>query len=161
MGLLAGLDLGTTGCRCVLFEENLNIVGEDYYEYPLITSEGSIAEQDAELWWKLLCKSIRGASEQAGRKLAEITAICISSQGVTIVPVDEHLRPLANAINWLDHRSGTDGEEIVNALSLKRYSDITARLSPSGYGITKVMWFEKRLREKIICLRKNKIAFTK
>ena len=28
-------------------------------------------------------------------------------------------------------------------------------------GVGKVMWCEKRLREKIICLRKNKIAFTK
>ncbi|NLD59372.1 MAG: hypothetical protein GX647_06960 [Clostridiales bacterium] len=139
MRILAGLDLGTTGCRCALFDEQLNVLGEDYREYPLMTSENGVAEQDAELWWALLSESLRGAARNCGRPLSDVAALGMSSQGITVVPVDEELSPLANAINWLDHRPGTGGEELVDG----RFTDITARLSPEGYGIAKAMWFER------------------
>ena len=40
------IDLGTTGCRSLIFDERLQIVGESYYEYPLITLSDLAIEQD-------------------------------------------------------------------------------------------------------------------
>ena len=143
MALLAGLDLGTTGSRCILFDEQLNVIGDAYYEYPLINLPPDFVEQDAELWWVLLCRAIKEAAVNGGADLHDVVAVSISSQGITMVPVDSSLHPLCNAINWLDRRKGTEGSEIIDAIGSREYTTITARLSPLAYGLSKILWFKK------------------
>lgn len=147
MRILAGFDLGTTGCRCVLFDEHLDLLGEGYHEYPLLTGENGVAEQDAELWWTLLIRALHDAAAMAGRDPSEVSALSLSSQGITVVPVDREFRPLANAINWLDRRGDTGFEAIFDALGAQRYRQIAARLSPEDYGLPKVMWLRRHRPE--------------
>lgn len=147
MTLLAGIDLGTTGCRCMLFDEALCVRGEEYYEYPLLNLPPDFIEQDAELWWTLLCRALKGAAQKGGVDLRDVVALSISSQGITVVPVDEAFRPLYNAINWLDRRAGTEGDEIIQAIGLEAYQKIAYRLSPSSYGLTKVLWLRQHRPE--------------
>jgi len=47
------IDLGTTGCRSIVFDGDLKILGMCYEEYGLITEAEGYAEQDASLWWTL------------------------------------------------------------------------------------------------------------
>lgn len=147
MRLLAGFDLGTTGCRCVLFNEKLDVLGEDYHEYPLITGDNGIVEQDAEQWWLLLVSALSGAAVNAACKIEDISALSLSSQGITVVPVNSEIKPLANAINWLDQRADTGVETITRTLGAERYTDITARISPEHYGLSKIMWFVRHKPE--------------
>ena len=139
MRILAGFDLGTTGCRCVLFDEQLSVLGEGYHEYALFTGENGVAEQEAEDWWRLLIRALQDASAQAHCKPSDICAVSLSSQGITVVPVDEAINPLCRAINWLDQRPDTGCESILEGLG-ERYAQITARLMPKPYGISKIMW---------------------
>lgn len=141
MRLLAGFDLGTTGCRCVIFNEKLDLLGEDYQEYPLFTEAYGIVEQDAEQWWSLLVSTLSGAAANAGRRIDDIATLSISSQGITVVPVNSKIEPLARAINWLDRRADTGFESITQSLGKDLYADITARISPEPYGLSKIMWF--------------------
>lgn len=154
MQILAGFDLGTTGCRCVLFNDTLDILGESYHEYPLITGENGIVEQDAEHWWTLLIRALKDAAALAGHATDEICALSLSSQGITVVPVDRDFAPLTNAINWLDHRPDTGIEEVLEHLGDERYQQITARLSPVLYGLSKLTWFMRHRPE--ICSRTYK-----
>lgn len=147
MRLLAGFDLGTTGCRCVLFNDRLDVLGEDYQEYPLFTGDYGIVEQDAEQWWWLLVSTLSGAADNAGCRIDDITALSISSQGITVVPVNSEIKPLANAINWLDHRTDTGVESIIQSLGKDLYADITARISPEPYGLSKIMWLVRHRPE--------------
>jgi len=62
-------------------------------------------EQDANLWWTLTLATAKSAIKKANIKTEEIKGISVSSQGVTLVPVDENLSPLQNAISWLDVRA--------------------------------------------------------
>lgn len=148
MKMLAGIDLGTTGCRCILFDLRLGIVGEEYIEHPLITMPDGGVEQDANLWWELLCRVLRSAACKARVLLSDVLAVGISSQGITVVPVDRKMRPLCNAISWLDNRPDSFGAEIDQAMG-QRYVDITARLTPASYGLGRVMWL-KRNRPEIM-----------
>ena len=44
------VDLGTTGCRSILFDAELNLISDSYREYALDTPREKWAQQDAALW---------------------------------------------------------------------------------------------------------------
>ena len=101
---LLGVDLGTTGCKSMLFDEKGGIVAEQYIEYDLImTPEG--VEQNAGDWWENVQRTIRAVTESAAVPGEQIAALCVCSQGIAFVPVDRAGNPLYNALSWLDGRS--------------------------------------------------------
>ena len=104
------IDLGTTGCRSLIFDERLQIVGESYYEYPLITLSGLAIEQDANLWWELTKKTILEALRRSGIPAETIKGIGISTQGISVVPVDQNGNVLRNAFSWLDRRAQEEAD---------------------------------------------------
>ena len=73
---LLGVDLGTTGCKSMVFDLDGNILGEHYIEYDLIfTPEG--IEQDANEWWENVKTAIKTAIKEAdidGRKVLGLSA---------------------------------------------------------------------------------------
>ena len=141
--VLAGFDLGTTGCRCIVFDKDLSILGDSYEAYPLLTDESGKAEQDAEEWWRLLKSTLTKACACGGIDTRAISSISFSSQGITVVPVDDRLRPLANAITWLDRRGKAEADAIIEKVGDKRFREITARITPEPYGISKILWLRR------------------
>ena len=114
MAIYLAIDLGTTGCRSILFDQSLRQLAVAYEEYGLITPKEKWTEQDAELWWTLTKKTAKQAIFNAGISGKEIRGISISSQGITIVPVDENMKPLCNALSWLDIRAEKQTEQIIS-----------------------------------------------
>jgi sugar (pentulose or hexulose) kinase len=49
---LIGIDLGTTVCKCSIYDDAMKLVSQAGIEYSLIYIDGHI-EQDANLWWEL------------------------------------------------------------------------------------------------------------
>ena len=98
MSFYLAVDLGTTGCRSILLDEALDIVASEYEEYGLITPEENFVEQKAEQWWEMTLRTAKKTIEKTGGNGKDIDGISISSQGITIVPVDEALTPLCNAL---------------------------------------------------------------
>lgn len=140
------VDLGTTGCRSAVFDENFNILAYDYEEYGLITPKENYVEQDAELWWKLTLKTAKEAIEKCGISAESIKSISISSQGITIVPVDEKINPLSNALSWLDTRATEEAKEIELDLGAKNIYDLTGKNIDSVYTLPKILWLKKYKR---------------
>ena len=138
MKLYIGIDLGTTGVKCVLYGGDLAEHRQLYREYPLITLSPSEIEQDAALWWRLTADMLHELC--AGVDTAAIGAVGISSQGISVVPVDSSFRPQRNAISWLDRREGTDGGALFRDLPPERYRAITGRPSPQLYAAPKIAW---------------------
>ena len=101
----SSVDLGTTGCRSVLFDDALHTLGIAYEESTLITPKEGWTEQDANVWWNMTKSTAKAAIAKAGVDGKAVRGISISSQGITIVPVDEALNPLCNALSWLDVRA--------------------------------------------------------
>ena len=55
------VDLGTTGCRSILFDAELNLIADSYREYALETPKEKWAQQDANLWWSLTLETAKEA----------------------------------------------------------------------------------------------------
>ncbi len=137
------VDLGTTGCRGIIFDSELNQLGAAYEEYGLITPKEKYVEQDAELWWELTCRTAQNAIKKAGVSGFDIKGISISSQGITVVPVDCNIRPLRNALSWLDVRAEREVQTIVGDFGEKFLYDTTGRRMAADYTIPKLLWIRE------------------
>lgn len=147
MALYLAVDLGTTGCRSIIFDEQLNIKGSSYEEYGLITPKEKWVEQSAELWWELTLKTAEKAIADSGVCSREIEGISISSQGITVVPVDRELNPLCLAISWLDMRATEENETIRRDFGDEKIFCHTGKMNTPAYSLPKLLWLKNNCPE--------------
>lgn len=149
-----GIDLGTTGCKVVLFSPSGEIVCEYNKEYELIFRD-TYVEQDANLWWSLVRDGIRNVVPAAGR--SEIEAISVSTQGISFVPVDASGTPICNAVSWLDMRASDMAQSLKNTFGQNIIYEKTGIECEADYSLPKLMWLVKN--EPEIYTRADKILF--
>lgn len=105
--LLLGVDVGTTGAKAMLFDEDGRILGSASEGYPLLTAGVGLSEQRPMDWWNAIVHIVRKVCSTP--ELAQnVRGLSLSTQGGTIVPVDENFEPLADAIVWNDVRCAED-----------------------------------------------------
>lgn len=134
-----GIDLGTTGCKTVMFDADGNAVCEYNKEYELIF-DGDFVEQDANEWWRLVRKGLQHVISKTG--ISNVKGISVSTQGISFVPVDRVGNTLSNAVSWLDMRAGVQCETLKNAVSESRVYGITGIFCQPDYSLPKIMWFK-------------------
>lgn len=147
MGLYLAIDLGTTGCRSIIYDDNLQNISTEYEEYELITPKENFVEQNAEKWWEMTLRTAMKAIERAGIDGKDIESISISSQGITIVPVDEDAKPLCNALSWLDTRAETETQQIDKDFTADRIYALTGKALISAYSLPKILWLKENKPE--------------
>ena len=94
-----GIDIGTTGTKSMLISEHGKVLTSAYKEYSLITPTGFV-EQDARDWWETVVSTVRECMKSLPSK-DEVRALSMSTQGGSMVMVDENCEPLDNAITWI------------------------------------------------------------
>ncbi len=137
--------MGTTGCRSILFDGNLEIIAEEYEEYGLITPKENYVEQNAENWWEMTLRTAEKAIEKSGINGEKIEGISISSQGIAIVPVDENLTPIYNAISWLDTRAESETMQIKKDFGEENIFTLTGKPIISAYTLPKLIWLKNNI----------------
>ncbi len=108
MTALIGLDVGTTGCKAVVFSEDGALLAACAREYPVDLPQPGWAEQDIEAVWRLALESMSEAIAAAGPR--EVAAIGLSVHGEAVTPVDASLRPLRPTILGMDTRTDAQNE---------------------------------------------------
>jgi FGGY-family pentulose kinase len=108
-----GLDFGTQGVRCGIFDETGNIaaIGEEQYEtyYPQL----GWAEQNPLDWISAMESAVLKCYGELGKlDFDRIKAMAVCSTASTVIAVDESGSPLGNAIIWMDNRAKQQAERI-------------------------------------------------
>jgi xylulokinase len=134
---LIGLDVGTTGCKAIVFDPEGRILGRGFREYGVICDAPAKAEQDAERVWSLTQETIREAIAQAGGQ--DIRALSLSVQGDAIIPVDGEFRALHPAILGMDYRSGPHAEQCASVLGAYALFERTGMRPHPMNSLTKVL----------------------
>lgn len=142
MAVYLAVDLGTTGCRSILFDSRLRQIADSYQEYGLITPREKWAEQDANLWWTLTLETAKDAIRKSGIDGKQIHAISVSSQGITVVPVDRNFNPLYNAISWLDVRAERQTAQLEADFGFRQMFIQTGKQVNAAYSLPKIMWLK-------------------
>lgn len=113
---LLGIDVGTTGTKSILFSADGEIKGQSYRGYPTSHPQVGYSEQDPTDWWNAICQTVREvcADPQISRNVAGIS---LSTQGGTMVCVDENFVPLHPAIVWSDIRCDEEYQQFLQEVS--------------------------------------------
>lgn len=133
-----GIDLGTTGCKVVLYDSKGTAVSEFNKEYSLICKDGFV-EQDAEIWWSLVVEGIIFVTKDHG---GSVRGISVSTQGIAVVPVDKEGRTLANAISWLDVRADAEADMLEEEFGRDVIYRKTGKFCNPEYTLPKLMWWK-------------------
>jgi len=138
-----GLDVGTTGCKVIAFDEGGKIVAQAYREYPLYTPQPGWLELDAEEVFSAVEESLREVTAKLGGKSP--VSIAISSQGEAVVPVDEKGRALSRSIVTFDARGDAFVPFFREKVGERRFFEITG-MPLSGIGTAnKILWWREYL----------------
>ncbi|MEN6595101.1 MAG: FGGY family carbohydrate kinase [Clostridiaceae bacterium] len=143
MSCYLAIDLGTTGCRSILFDGSLRQLSDSYIEYGLMTPREHWVEQDANLWWELALETSLRAISASGLTGQAIDAIGISSQGITIVPINKHFEPLRNAISWLDARANEQAAFLEREIGSQEMFRQTGKSIYAAYAACKILWIRE------------------
>jgi xylulokinase len=83
---LLGIDIGTTGCKAVVFNRDGDILASQYKEHPLLHPNPGWTELDPSLVFKNIKNIIKTANQRLNKD--KIKALAISCQGEAVMPVD-------------------------------------------------------------------------
>lgn len=139
MGVLLGIDAGTTSLKVGVFGDDGSsraVAGE---EYTLSTPGPDRAELDPESYWRALVIATRRAIADAGLTARDVVAIAVSSQGETVTPVAADGRPIGPAIVWLDNRATAEADE------LARHFDAEVVYAATGVPAVNATWTASKL----------------
>ena len=139
---VAALDLGTTGCRTYIFDLGGVIIASDYQEWESFYPTPSYVEQDANVWWESIKKTIEAAIKKSGIDKTEIVSLSVTNQRETIVPVDKEGNPLHNALVWQDRRTTDQVEFIKNKIGIDKIYKTTGLTIDPYFSATKILWFK-------------------
>ena len=140
MAYLIGVDLGTSGTKTVLFNENGDVIASKTIEYPLYQPQNGWAEQDPLDWWHAAAGSMKAVVEKSGVNPSEIKGIGISGQMHGLVMLDKAGNVLRKSIIWCDQRTAKECVEITEKVGAKRLIEITANPALTGFTASKILW---------------------
>jgi sugar (pentulose or hexulose) kinase len=141
---IIGIDAGTTAMKAVLFDQEGRALGRSSWEYQLLTPAPDRAEMEAERYWRACCGCMQNLLQETGIDPREIAGLAISSQGETLVLVDEGGEPLYPAIVWLDNRSQAEADEIRDQFGVDMVFRVTGQpeVTPT-WPATKILWLRR------------------
>lgn len=135
---IAGLDIGTTGCKLTVFDEAGTYLDHAYQDYPVKRSS-SEHEVDVEI----IMEHVLAVMKAMGKKYPDIAGIGVTSFGETFVLADENGMPLHPAMLYTDPRGADECRKLEEKLGSMRIASITGLRPHEMYSISKIMWMKQ------------------
>ncbi|WP_068505136.1 FGGY-family carbohydrate kinase [Paenibacillus kribbensis] len=134
---IAGIDIGTTGCKCTVYDREGHFLSEVYREYKNGMTENY--RLDPSLVWD----NTKTVLREAAKGVEPITAIGVTSFGEAVVLLDGNDKPLTYSMLYTDPSGGEQCERLVRHFGKENLSQITG-LNPSPmYSIPKIMYIKE------------------
>lgn len=135
-----GIDMGTSGCKAVVFDERWQIAAQAYREYPMHFPGEGLLELDAELVWQAICAVIREANDNSAQPVG---ALAVSAIGDVIIPVDRDGTPVRRSIIDFDPRGGDQIRRFSDAYGRQAFFDRSG-MPPLYIGsLAKILWIQE------------------
>ena len=132
---IAGIDIGTTGCKCSVYNEKGEFLEEEYKEYSIITTskEHSI---NPEIVWN----SVLEVLKRIAKKVSNISGICVTSFGEASVLVDENDNSLMNSLLFTDPNGEDEYIDFINEFGIHNIYEKTGLMPGKMYSAIKWKW---------------------
>ncbi|OON97175.1 MAG: hypothetical protein ATN31_08535 [Candidatus Epulonipiscioides saccharophilum] len=134
---IAGLDIGTTGSKCSVYDHNGQPIKEVYQEYSVsITKEAHTV--NVNLIWNCVLSILNEISSE----IKHIDAICVTSFGEASVLLDESDNPLTDAYLFTDPNGEAQCQSLVDAFGEDFIFDTTGLVPGKMYSVAKWLWIK-------------------
>ncbi len=134
MAKLLGIDVGTSGCKVLLIDEEGRILKSASAEYPLSTPKPGWSEQNPEDWWNGVVQCLQEIGESSP------DAIGLTGQMHGAVFLDEMDQVVRPAILWNDQRTIEECAEIDRTFGAARVRATTCNPPLTGFQAPKLLW---------------------
>lgn len=135
-----GIDLGTSGLKGLLVDENGNILREESASYPVYYPQEGWSEQNPEDWLnaaqKVLSALTKGLEEQ-------IAGLSVAGQMHGLVILDENNEVIRPAILWNDGRTDRQTDYLNTVIGKEKLSRLTANIAFAGFTAPKILWVKE------------------
>ncbi|MBD3305663.1 hypothetical protein GF339_04730 [candidate division KSB3 bacterium] len=135
---LLGIDIGTTGCKSVLFSEEGELLAAAYEEYDIQFPQPGWAVLDSAAVWENIQQTIRAVTPQAAAD--SIKAVSATSCGEAMVPVSRDREILGPSITMLDLRGSEYVDQLQTRLEPTAFYRLNGNTFGNHYSLTKLMW---------------------
>jgi xylulokinase len=139
-------DLGTTGNKAAIFNDNGYVVASKYKRYETYYLNPTWVEQDPEEWWNAICASTREVLAEAKIQPEDVDAITVIGQQVGLVPVDKEANLVRKrTMIWCDLRSLKQAQELISKIGgfEEFYRVHGLGHVPEMLSISKAMWLKE------------------
>lgn len=137
---IAGLDIGTTGCKCTVFDEDGKYIDKAYRDYPI-----KRRATGHEIDMHILRDSVMAVISDMAHKYSDIAGLGVTSFGETVILTDENGEPLHMAMLYTDPRGRDECRELTDKIGNLELARITGVHPHEMYGISKIMWIKKHM----------------
>ena len=139
---LVGLDIGTTGCTCTVFDEQGKYLNKAYRDYPVRRKVGS-----HEVDISVIMDGVYAVLKEMAGQYPDIAGVGVTSFGETFVMTDQAGRPLHTAMLYTDPHGEEECRELVQTIGKERMEQITGLYPHHMYSISKMMWIKRHRPE--------------
>lgn len=138
---IMALDLGTTSCRCIIFDKNGRICSAAQKEFTQYFPQPGWVEHDAEEIWATQTGLMYEAMSKIDITINEIAGIGITNQRETTVLWDKETgRPVHKAIVWQCRRTAGYCDELKKLAMAEFFRSKTGLVLDAYFSATKLRW---------------------
>lgn len=140
-----GLDIGSTGCKAIVFSDEGHILGRASREYGLLTPQPGWVEQDIEEVWRLAWEALREAVQRARATAPSDApaALALSVQGEGVTPVDKRGRALRPTIVGMDTRTTAENAWLAERFGAATLFNRTGMPVHTINTLPKLLWLQR------------------
>lgn len=150
--MFVGIDLGTSGVKLLLLDQEGRILGARTEEYPLSFPKPGWSEQDPNAWLAQTKAGLKKLLSEHGNP--EIKALGISGQMHGLVILDEHDEVIRPAILWNDGRTVKETEYLNETIGKEKLSSYTGNIAFAGFTAPKILWIKNNEPENFKRIKK-------
>lgn len=141
MKYVIGLDIGTSGTKALLVDEEGRVTGAEQISYDFDVIKDGWYEQNPQLWWDATIQVITKLLINV--KKEDVTAISLSGQMHSVVIVDKQGEVIRPAILWNDTRTTQECLEIEKLVGGKaNLLEHVANPALEGFSAGKLLWIK-------------------
>lgn len=140
---LLGIDIGTSGTRSLIIDENGNIISSAIKEYPLYTPKPGWAEQNPRDWYEATISTIKEALQKNNIQGSDIKSIGLSGQMHGSVFLDDANEVIRPALLWNDQRTEPQCKEIYDIFGYDNFIKLSYNKALPGFTSPKILWLRE------------------
>jgi xylulokinase len=150
--MFVGIDLGTSGVKLLLLDQEGRILGARTEEYPLSFPKPGWSEQDPNAWLAQTKAGLARLLSEHGNP--EVDALGIGGQMHGLVILDEHDEVIRPAILWNDGRTVKETEYLNETIGKEKLSSYTGNIAFAGFTAPKILWIKNNEPENFKRIKK-------